>query len=544
MSLNLALQRATVARVLVLGALFTPHAAAQSSPLWSFPGANAGDNYATSVATGGDVDGDGRFDYVVGAYLADANGVDSGSVRVYSGATGAVLHVFSGTVPGGELGISVAILGDVDHDGYADVLAGASAGNYARVWSGHTGAVLYTLVGDMPGDAFGSSVAALGDVDLDGYADFAVGAPESDLNGVDAGLVRVFSGRLGTKLYDLLGLGLSTEFGYCVSNAGRVDADSVSDIVVGTSTGSNEVDVFSGATAQKLYTFFGDSSIDWFGTAVAGVGDANGDGRGDILVGASQGLLGPGYSRLFSGFDGSVIRTISGAARLDLFGWSVSAAGDVDGDGKADFAVGAPFAEATGASGQLFNCGLASVYSGANGALLASFAGAADDESLGWSVAGGPCANLIAGAPVAGIAGEARVFDTQQTPGTTTYCATAPNTVGSGALMSSSGTTSVLQNNLVIVGSGAPANTFGLFYYGRAATQVAFGNGFRCIAGPVLRFSVQQASPSGVFTRSLNLPATAIRAGEVWRFQLWYRNPAAGGAGFNLSNGLRALFAP
>jgi hypothetical protein len=534
----------TLLRAVSLGALLCARALGQATPLWSFAGTNAGDNFATSVATGGDVDGDGRFDYVVGAYLSDAGGVDSGSVRVYSGATGAVLYTFSGTVPSGQLGAAVAILGDVDQDGYADILAGANAGNYARVWSGRTGAVLYTLVGDVGDDAFGSAVAALGDVDQDGYADFAVGAPESDLNGVDSGLVRVFSGRTGTKIYDLLGVGLSTEFGYAVSNAGRIDADLVPDIVVGTSTGSNEVDVFSGATGQFLYALFGDSSIDWFGTAVAGVGDTNGDGRGDILVGASQGLLGPGYARLFSGVDGSVIRTISGAASLDLFGWSVAAAGDVDGDGRADYAVGAPFSEAALPSGQLFNCGIANVYSGATGALLLSFSGSADDDALGWSLAGAPCGNLIAGAPVAGIAGEARVFDTLQTPGTSAYCTAAANTVGAGASMSSLGTTSLASNDLVLVASGAPPSTFGLFYFGRAATQAVFGNGYRCIAGPVQRLSVQQASPSGTFTRVLDTHSTAIRAGEVWRFQLWYRNVAAGGAGFNLSNGLRALFCP
>lgn len=130
----------------------------------------------------------------------------------------------------------------------------------------------------------------------------------------------------------------------------------------------------------------------------------------------------------------------------------------------------------------------------------------------------------------------------------TSYCSTSPNSVGPGALMSYGGTVSVGLNNLTLLCTGCPPNASGLFFYGPQQTQVVFGNGFRCVAGLITRTGVTVASSGGIAGRTLNyasLPANAaITAGSTKNFQFWYRNPAGGGAGFNLSDGLSILFCP
>jgi hypothetical protein len=95
-----------------------------------------------------------------------------------------------------------------------------------------------------------------------------------------------------------------------------------------------------------------------------------------------------------------------------------------------------------------------------------------------------------------------------------------------------------------------PPSTIGLFYFGSTAIQVPFGNGFRCVgagATGVFRLGVGTAS-SGVLTRAVDntLPPSVghLTSGSTWNFQAWFRDPAAGGANFNLSDGLRIAFAP
>ena len=128
------------------------------------------------------------------------------------------------------------------------------------------------------------------------------------------------------------------------------------------------------------------------------------------------------------------------------------------------------------------------------------------------------------------------------------YCLTSPNSVGSGSVMSSNGSASVAANDLVLLASGGPANQPGLFYYGNTQTQLPFGNGFRCVGGTTVRLPVANADGGGNAARALdlqNLPgASVISAGDTVNFQYWYRDPAGGGAFFNLSDALTATFCP
>jgi endonuclease/exonuclease/phosphatase family metal-dependent hydrolase len=128
------------------------------------------------------------------------------------------------------------------------------------------------------------------------------------------------------------------------------------------------------------------------------------------------------------------------------------------------------------------------------------------------------------------------------------YCITSPNSVGPGALMDSAGSFSIAANNFFLLAYGLPPGTAGLFYYGQGETQVPFGNGFRCVAGSVFRLPILNADLLGTANLQLDFPALPsagmIHPGETWRFQIWYRNPAGGGAGYNLSDGRRVRFCP
>jgi hypothetical protein len=130
----------------------------------------------------------------------------------------------------------------------------------------------------------------------------------------------------------------------------------------------------------------------------------------------------------------------------------------------------------------------------------------------------------------------------------TNFCTTSPNTVGPGALMGFGGTQSIAANDLVLLATGCPRNTYGIFYLGTQTSLAPFGNGVRCVGGAVLRWSVVVTSAAGDASQPIDLttlPAgQGVVAGSVRYFQLWYRNPGAGGMGFNLSDGLEVHFCP
>lgn len=133
-------------------------------------------------------------------------------------------------------------------------------------------------------------------------------------------------------------------------------------------------------------------------------------------------------------------------------------------------------------------------------------------------------------------------------PAPTVYCSSSPNSVGAGALIGSNGETSVAANALELEASGAPALQPAFFLYGSAQASVPYGNGLRCVGGSVWRLPPAFTSGAGELRHALDLdhlPAgSSIAAGSVWNFQLWYRDPAGGGAGFNLSNALSVPFCP
>ena len=407
-----------------------------STPDWSVLGENTNDLFGRSVAGIGDVDGDGYSDVAVGA-----PGVSSGQGRIYAfrGGSGGVstTHFWSATGGSGAYqGRAVAGAGDVNGDGYADLIGGApgysSSRGQALLFHGVANAPNTTAAWDETGDSqwarFGIAVASAGDVNGDGYSDVVIGAagyPNNDAQGKAYLFLGTASGLAGFPVWTDVGEHAGDRFGCSVAGAGDVNGDGYGDVIVG----ANEYDDDSTSTPGKVYVYYGNATglstnADWaatglssnenLGVAVAGAGDVNGDGFADVIVGASDysptGQPSAGKACLFlgsaSGLGDNAVWSAVGEAGYDFFGRAVAGAGDVNGDGFADVIVGAYGYDLDTASG----AGKAYVYHGsATGFyLVAAWSDSGWDtasDQFGWSVAGAGDVNgdgfgdIIVGAP-------------------------------------------------------------------------------------------------------------------------------------------------
>ena len=335
-------------------------------------------------ATTGDINGDGTADLLVGVVGDDTAAKDAGAAYIYHGG---VREVQPNVILTGEnrldaFGNAVAKVGDIDGDGYEDVLVGAylfdrdqdrqdKVGRAYLFWGGPTPSTVPTLVftGDNANDQFGISVTGVGDVNGDGYPDIAVGAYRATVTAACGG---------GTSLLPAVGRV------YVYFGGPRSTMDAKADAVL-----TGETTLVGGECRQG----------DEFGGSVAGAGDVNGDGYDDLVVGARWHDFDPtfgenaGRAYVFYGgpwFVGvgadraDVILT--GAASGDEFGESVAGAGDTDGDGFADLVIGAPLRDGTAT-----NSGSAFLYFGGPGLPLTSTPlvrnGLAVDDNFGFSVA-------------------------------------------------------------------------------------------------------------------------------------------------------------
>ena len=374
-----------------------------TSAAWTATGTSTYTGLGISVAGAGDVNGDGLGDFVVGGHYASAS---RGTAQLYLGASSgpgaSADQTWSGGATGDLFGTSVAGAGDVNGDGWDDVLVGApgygaaegAAYLYSGSAAGPSAAASTTLLGTTSYSSFGAAVAGIGDVNGDGFDDVAVGAYQTSSN---TGEVLVYlgsaAGLSSTASVTIAAPSAGIYFGESVAGAGDIDGDGYDELLVGArgyGGGVGRAYLFAGSStgvaSTARWTYSGTTSNENVGSGVAGLGDIDGDGLDDVGIGAR------GYSS-FSGrvyvFHGSAAglpsaanTTLSGTASSGYFGQAITGLGDLDGDGHGEVAVGAPYASTY--------AGAAYVFEGSSTGLgttaVATIAGSATAQ-LGTSVA-------------------------------------------------------------------------------------------------------------------------------------------------------------
>jgi hypothetical protein len=378
-----------------------------------------------AVANAGDVNGDGFSDVLAGAPDASNGEASEGLAYLHYGSATGISTSPSLTlelnVAGARFGYSVASAGDVDGDGYADAIIGAPnapGGGRAYVFMGGPGGLstspAYTLTG-AAGAEFGSSVCTAGDINADGYAEVIVGAPGIAsafvYGGSPSGLVtapqRTLTGAAGSR------------FGAVVSTAGDVDGTGYSDVIVGaplfTNGQADEGGAFiylgrdTGLAVPAATQIERNLAGARFGSSVAGAGDVNGDGYFEVAIGAPNWASGEANEGGGFIYYGSAAGITTGSPTIvqpnivgAQLGFSCAEGGDVNGDGYADVVFGAPYlTNGETEEGRVYVALGAPVAASGNSSLESNSLGI----RFGWAVAGGGDVNgdgysdILAGGP-------------------------------------------------------------------------------------------------------------------------------------------------
>jgi hypothetical protein len=348
----------------------------------------------------GDVDGDGRGDFLVPAYSSDLGDVGAGRiylVRAQDLDTPGEVELSSmpyqwvGTGPTEEAGHSVGPAGDVDGDGLGDMLICGYRRDDPYTDVGHVYLLRasglgspgvrsldsseLSFVGEATEDKLGHAVGGVGDVDGDGVPDLLMGAYGNDQAGFDAGKTYLISGSsiegltgqrdVAADATMFLGEAPDDASGHALRGASDVDGDGLDDFVIGArkndqgSSDGGKVYLLLGSSlgspgessslSDADYGFYGEIEDGWVGYQASGAGDVDGDGRADILIGAH--MSDDGAGRVYLYFGGGLVPgdlstemadiKFTGQYPADQAGRSIAPAGDVDGDGLDDILIGA-----------------------------------------------------------------------------------------------------------------------------------------------------------------------------------------------------------
>ena len=524
----------------------------------------------------GDFNGDGIEDIAAAAPEDESLTAFGGAVYLWNGADGSELDRLASFIPDGYA-ISVDAISDLNGDGRDEVLVGAwladgNGTNAGRVYvhSGADGSVLDSLQGPLAGGVFGRDLTRMGDVNADGVEDFVVGAPNEQ-----GGVVYCYSGANRSLLWQASGTpGNSWPLGRLIACVGDVNNDGVADLGSGrrgestAAQSAGRATIFSGTDGAILHEFYGDAAHDYCGEAISSAGDLNGDGFGDIAVGYSgvdQPVSLAGLVRIHSGADGSVLREYSGWAD-DMLPSALASCGDVNGDGVPDLAMTSPRSD-LGAE----LAGTVRVHSGLDGTLLQLF-WPENGREFGNCLTtmadrdGDGARELVVGFPgrvgnFGAVTGSVRVYSTR--PSTAVQTCVGPalpcpcgntdavggctNSSGQGARLLAMGSASQSSDTLNLLAFGMPTFKFGLGFVGPASAPVPFGAGVLCSGGgPIQRMSVQNTGQGGGFHYDGGIVTDLGLTGQASTFfQAWFRDSVTTcGANFNTSGGLIVTWQP
>jgi hypothetical protein len=412
-----------------------------ASPQWTAEGDQLSAFFSVTLSPAGDVNGDGFGDVIAGSHLFDNGQVDEGKTFLYLGSAGGLHLDPAWTAEGNQteayFAASAATAGDVNGDGFDDVIVGAMGYDNGEVDEGRAYLYLgsaaglgatpaWIAEGGQAGALFGVAAAAAGDVNGDGFGDVIVAADFYDNGQTDEGRAYVFhgsaSGLGATPAWMGEGNQAGAEYGFAVADAGDVNADGYSDVIVGAvlydNGDLNEGRAYayyggpSGVSSVPSWTAESNSLVAEFGFAVAGAGDVDGDGFSDVLVSAvlddnGEEVIDEGKVFLYrgspSGLGPAPAWVANGGQEKSDFGISVAAAGDVNGDGYSDVIIGA-----SAYHNELLYQGRALVFQGSAGGLSQTPSWTVDGDQfaarLGWAVAatdvdGDGYSDVMAGAP-------------------------------------------------------------------------------------------------------------------------------------------------